>query len=114
MPLCGYLALGAEVASKGSVGRERLSVCIQTCHVIDVYEQREITKCNHMCSSESPSLTTSYQEANVNIFVVISAVIGASVSEPPLVDSTDALSCTIDIYIRPAPATAHARRYAQT
>ena len=26
-------------------------------------------------------------------------LIGASVSEPPLVDSTDALSCTIDIYI---------------
>ena len=41
-------------------------------------------------------------------------IIGASVSEPPLVDSTDALSRYIYIYIRPAPATAHARRYAQT
>ena len=45
-------------------------------------------------------------------------LIGASVSEPPLVDSTGALSRYIDIYIyiyiRPAPATAHARRYAQT
>ena len=43
-----------------------------------------------------------------------SEVIGASVSELPLVDSTDALSCTMSRYIRPAPATAHARRYAQT
>ena len=34
-------------------------------------------------------------------------IIGASVSEPPLVDSTDALSCTIYRYIRPASATAH-------
>ena len=53
-------------------------------------------------------------------------IIGASVSEPPLVDSKDALSRYINtsvtilymyyIYniIRPAPATAHARRYAQT
>ena len=40
----------------------------------------------------------------------------ASVSEPPLVDSTDALSRYIYIYIdvRTFTDTAHARRYAQT
>ena len=47
-----------------------------------------------------------------------SHVIGASVSEPPLVDSTDALSRYIYRYIyidvRTFTATAHARRYAQT
>ena len=36
------------------------------------------------------------------IMLSILLVIGASVSEPPLVDSTDALSRYIDIYIRPA------------
>ena len=45
---------------------------------------------------------------------IIYIFIGASVSEPPLVDSTDALSRYIYIYVGTAPDTAHARRYAQT
>ena len=45
--------------------------------------------CDSLCrrSSRSPKMLS------------ILLVIGASVSEPPLVDSTDALSCTIYIYI---------------
>ena len=40
-------------------------------------------------------------------------VIGASVSEAPSC-GLNGRAVPIDIYIRPAPATAHARRYAQT
>ena len=43
---------------------------------------------------------------------VATTIIGASVSEPPLVDSTDSLSRYIDV--RTFTDTAHARRYAQT
>ena len=40
-------------------------------------------------------------------------IIGASVSEAPSC-GLDGRAVMHDIYIRPAPATAHARRYAQT
>ena len=38
-------------------------------------------------------------DSTVGMSPQFNQIIGASVSEPPLVDSTDALSCTIDRYI---------------
>ena len=43
-----------------------------------------------------PSRTAAIIFLYIYLFIYL-FIIGASVSEPPLVDSTDALSCTIDI-----------------
>ena len=56
------------------------------------------------------------RELRVKLEVIHSCIdrlIGASVSEPPL-GGLNGRAVMHDIYIRPAPATAHARRYAQT
>lgn len=34
-----YLALGAEVPSRGCIGRERLPICIQAGNVVDIYNK---------------------------------------------------------------------------
>ena len=63
-----------------------------------------------------PGFCTVCDFAHARPIMLSIPLVGASVSEPPLVDSTDALSRCNDGYIdvRTFTSTAHARRYAQT
>ena len=102
--VCRLRIIGASVSEShlGSSTRP-LSVSLSVC--LSIYIYIYIYHTSVIFGPVAPAL-----RANV------SRLIGASVSEPPLVDSIDGLAVTIDIYIdvRTFTDTAHARRYAQT